>query len=214
MLERILAIRRLVSRVGARAHQPLVEYAARNQAVNFCDTHRAQVHICWDLDNTLVNSGALLRDGRTLTEAIIEADPVTNMIDFYDEVRTRLPHAGHFILSARSPSMQGDTMLWCRRHGVTVDEVGLCLVPRPAAKPKIWRRLARSAHLVIVDDLTFKHEEDRPSVYHDLVRHAESIALSYVGFQAISEIAADRTAISTIAQGVVGAIPAGINHHT
>ena len=80
--------------------------AAVLQARNFRGTGPNAVCVCWDLDNTLVASGALLRRGRTLEEAILEAYPVDNMLDFYAAMRMRLPEALHFILSARSASMR------------------------------------------------------------------------------------------------------------
>src|SRR5688572_30568704 len=54
--------------------------AAVVQARRLLRSHPAAIRVCWDLDNTLVDSGSLLREGRTLQEAIIDARPVPNML--------------------------------------------------------------------------------------------------------------------------------------
>jgi hypothetical protein len=64
----------------------------------------------------------------------------------------------------------------------------------------------RSAQLVIVDDLTYDHEAQRPSVYHDLVEAARRTATVYVGFDQIAEIAANPGVIEPIAAQTAEAV--------
>jgi hypothetical protein len=169
---------------------------------------RAGVCICWDLDNTLVDSGTLLRSGLTLEEAIVEAYPVPNMLAFYCAIYTALPDAEHFILSARPESMKSDTLAWFRQHGLRAPESHVCLVPEARAKPRIWRELARSARLVIVDDLSFNHEADQPSVYQDLLDTASQLAAAYVGLPQIARIASNLYEVDSVTQQTLHALHA------
>lgn len=168
-------------------------------------TSPGAVLVCWDLDNTLVDSGSLLRRGRHLEEAIVEGEPVPNMLAFYAALGDGLPEAGHVILSARTPGMRTDTLAWLSRHGLTPTDGAVWFVPRAADKVRVWQALARGAPLVIVDDLTYGHEAETPSVYHDLVEAARGTATVYVGFDEITRIAGDSDAISGIVAEAVEA---------
>ena len=159
---------------------------------------RRGVRICWDLDNTLVNSGALLRAGGRLDDAIVEAEPVSNMLELFEAIRAELPGAEHFILSARMRGMRRDTVTWLRRHGLSPGDAAVFFVPYVQAKPKVWKELARNASLVIVDDLSFNHENEQVGIYHDLVDSAERIACVYIGQDEISEIAGNPTAVGVV----------------
>ena len=181
-------------------------WAAVKQARRSCKSHPAKVRFCWDLDNTLANSGVLIKFGTRLQDAIVEAQAVPNMLALYEAIRTRLPEAEHFILSARMRSMRGDTLMWLRRHGVEPRDGALCFVPHPEAKPRVWRQLARDARLVIVDDLSYNHESDTPSVYNDLVVSAEQTASVYIGLTQITNIAAHSHAAEEIAARTVEAL--------
>ena len=147
--------------------------------------------VCWDLDNTLVNSGLLLHGGRSLEEAVVEAEPMANMLAFYESLREQLPGARHVFLSARPRSMRAVTLTWLERHELAHDADTVWFVPSAGAKPKVWATLARLAPLVIVDDLTYDHESDRPSVYHDLVESARETATVYVGVDEITRMTSD-----------------------
>ena len=179
---------------------------ALRQARLFCHAHPAELRICWDLDNTLIDSGVLLRAGRSLDQAIVEAYPVPNMLEFYEAMRAHLPQARNFILSARAKSMRNETLRWFERHELKAAATSLCLVPHAAAKPKIWRQLASDAPLVIVDDLSFNHESDEPSLYHDLIQQAERTAVSYVGLEQIAKVATDRSAVAIVAAQAVSVL--------
>lgn len=180
--------------------------SAVRQARQLCRSKAATVCVCWDLDNTLVDSGTLLRAGKQLKDAVIEAEAVPNMLDFYATVSVRLPNAVHFVLSARTRSMRADTLAWLRRHGVTLADGAICFLPYPSAKPKVWRQLARRAELVIVDDLSYNHESDQRQIYDDLVRSARGTASVYIGIDEIAEIAKDRGALDAVASRVVQAL--------
>jgi hypothetical protein len=158
----------------------------------------APVRVCWDLDNTLVGSGSLVRTGTTLEEAIVDAEPVPNMLEFFAALRTNLPEAEQVVLSARLRSMRVPTLDWLERYGIALSPDAVLLAPSAAVKPAIWRQLARNAQLVIVDDLTYDHEAERPSVYHDLVEAARRTATVYIGFDQIVEIAANPGVIEPI----------------
>lgn len=190
--------RRLSARLQVRA--------AVRQARRFGREHPAAVRVCWDLDNTIVDSGVLLRAGRSLDEAIVEAYPVANMLAFYDALSSRLPGAAHFVLTARRRSMRAATIAWCERHGLDAREASLCLLPHPAAKPRVWRELAHDARLVIVDDLSFNHELDEPNLYDELIDAARRTARGYVGFDEIARIAANPAAAEQVAAATAAAV--------
>src|SRR5215208_3279627 len=170
-------------------------WSAVKQARKLCQTHPASIRICWDLDNTLANSGALIRIGKRLQDAIVEAEPVPNMVEFYEVMRTGLPNAEHVILSARMRAMRRETLAWLQRYGLAPREGAICFVPYAEAKPKVWQQLARDTRLVIVDDLSYGHEGSSPSTYHDLVEFAKRTACVYIGLEQITRIAADRDAV-------------------
>jgi hypothetical protein len=164
------------------------------------------VLVCWDLDNTLVDSGTLLRLGRRLQEAIVEGEPVPNMLAFYAALGEALPGAGHVILSARTPAMRTYTVAWLSRHGLTPADGALWFVPHAAAKARVWQTLAKAAPLVIVDDLTYDHEAEAPSVHHDLVETARRTAAVYIGVDEIARMAADPEAVAGIVADAVAAL--------
>jgi hypothetical protein len=156
------------------------------------------IRICWDLDNTLVDSGKLLRAGKRLDDAIVEAEPVSNMLDLYEAIRAQLPSAEHVILSARMRGMRHKTVAWLNRHGLSPADAAVCFVPYVQAKPKVWQELARDARLVIVDDLSYNHEKEQLGVHHDLVAVAERLAYVYIGLDEIAEIARNPTAVRVV----------------
>jgi hypothetical protein len=162
--------------------------------------------VCWDLDNTLVGSGVLLRAGSGLDDAIVEAEPVPNMLDLYRAIRERLPAAGHFVVTARTRSMRADTFAWLRRHGLELDPAAVCLIPYPEAKSKIWDELARGGRLLIVDDLSYDHESETPRVYSELVTAARRTATAYIGLEEISAIEADPLSVDPVASQAVEAL--------
>jgi hypothetical protein len=176
------------------------------KARRLCRSKPASIYLCWDLDNTLVGSGTLLRAGRRLEDAIVEAEPVPNMLGFYDAIRMNLSDAQHFILSARMRSMRHDTIAWLGRYGLPTGDGALCFVPRADTKPRVWEQLAREGTLVIIDDLSFSHESDRPSVYAELIRVAKRTACVYIGVDVISRIAADAKAIDDVVEATVEAV--------
>lgn len=138
-----------------------------------------------------------------LEEAVVEAKPITNMLDFYEVIRRRLPDAHQFILSARTSLMRSDTLDWLGQWGLVPEAGAVCFLPYAKAKPKVWKQLARDARLVIVDDLSYNHESRQPSVHHDLVESARRTAVAYVGLDQIAQIAADSKAIGAVASGIV-----------
>jgi len=143
-----------------------------------------------------------------LDDAIVEAEPVSNMLDLFEAICAELPDAEHFILSARMRGMRRDTVTWLDRHGLSPADAGLCFVPYVQAKPKVWQELARDARLVIVDDLSFNHEQEQVGVYHDLVDFAERIACVYIGLNEISEIAGNPTAVGAVVSRTAEAVAA------
>jgi hypothetical protein len=155
----------------------------------------APIRVCWDLDNTLVDSAKLLRAGDLLQDAIVRAEPVPNMLEFFDAVHTTLRHAGSFILTARMRAMRRDTQTWLLHHGLAQTDATLCFVPYVEAKEPIWELLARDSQLVIVDDLSLNHELEVPSRNHELIEVAQRLAAVYIGPDEIAAIAADPQAI-------------------
>lgn len=162
--------------------------------------------MCWDLDNTLVGSGLLIRAGSRLEDAIVEAEPVPNMLDLHAAIRQRFPAAGQFVVSARAGSMRGATLAWLRRHGLALDPAAVCLIPYPQAKSRIWAELARGGRLLIVDDLSYDHESETPSVYADLVATARRTATAYIGLEEISAITADPRSVEAVASRAADAL--------
>ena len=138
----------------------------------------AQARICWDLDNTLVGSGFLVRAGVPLQQAILDAEPMPNMLGFLAAMRRNLPEAEFVFLSARLRSMRASTLSWLERYGLGRETGAVLLVPSAGVKPAIWRQMARRAQLVIVDDLSYGHEGERTSIYEDLVEVAQQTAIS------------------------------------
>jgi hypothetical protein len=137
---------------------------------------------------------------------VAEARPVANMLEFYDLVRSRLPYAEHFILSARSRSMRGDTLAWIHRYGLTSRADAVCFVPYAEAKREVWQQLARRTQLVIVDDLSYDHQSHQPSVHHELVAAAERTACVYVGVEQIAEISTNVSSMDVAAARIVTAL--------
>jgi hypothetical protein len=178
-------------------------WAAVRQARRTCRSHPAEVRICWDLDNTLADSGSLLRLGKRLQDAVKEAEPVPNMLRFFEAVTTALPRANHIVLTARLGSMRPDTLTWLRRHAIQPSHGAVFLVPYAEAKPRIWRQLARGTRLVIVDDLSRGHESARPIVDWDLVEVARATAAAYLGLDEITQIAADSNNVEKMVSSVV-----------
>jgi hypothetical protein len=211
---RLLRISRLAAKIRTRTGRTRHVRAAVRQAREFCRSRPAEVRVCWDLDNTLVDTGALLRAGMTLDRAIIEAYPVPNMLAFYEAMHERLVHAEHFILSARSTTMREETFAWLRRHGMTAPSTSVCLIPTAAAKPRVWRQLSEDAALVIVDDLAFNHEADETSLYDDLISQARDAAVSYIGASDIAAVAADETAAASILARTVRDLEGGAPSRT
>jgi nucleotide-binding universal stress UspA family protein len=207
----------LVSRsrsiAGAAKHRFVMSRQTRKavgEAREFAKRRRGAVRICWDLDNTLVDSGLLLRAGRTLDEAIVEAPPVPNMASFFRLVEETLPDAEQFVLTARPPRMREATQAWLRQHVGDVDW-DLCLVPDARAKPRVWKHLAKGAQLVIVDDLSYGHEGE-PTVYSDLADWARAAATVYVGQPEIKRIAANEAAVAETAAAVAATLERAQNH--
>lgn len=163
------------------------------------------VRVCWDLDNTLADSGSLLHAGRSLEEAVGIAEPMRNMPAFFAAVRDALPQADHLILSARRAAMRRVTRGWLERHGLD-GASAVCLVPSAAAKPRIWEPLAAAGPLVIVDDLCHAHETGTPLVYEDLVEVARASAAAFVGHEEIAQIVADEAAIGPVVARIVAAL--------
>src|SRR3954451_5335190 len=93
---------------------------AARRAVREIRERPASLRICWDLDNTLVGSGRLLKDGLQLHEAIVDAKPVPNMLAFFDVMRRRFPDAEHIILSARPNAMRAETLAWLEEYGLAL----------------------------------------------------------------------------------------------
>ncbi len=190
--------RRAVSVLSTFRRQVEVLRAVR-QVERFIRASKAPIRVCWDLDNTLVGSGRLIRAGRRLDEAISEAEPVPNMLEFYWAMAAILPNADHFVLSARRRSMYEPTLEWLRRFGLNPTPNSLCLVPYADAKPAMWERLAMGGRLVIVDDLSYDHESPEPSTYQHLVFAAQRTAEVYIGLDQISRIASDHVSADSIA---------------
>lgn len=158
----------------------------------------APVRVCWDLDNTLVDSGVLLRSGLQLEEAIRQAEPVRNMLRFYRALEAAIPDAEHFVLSARLRAMRRETFMWLEQHSVALRRAAICFVPHVEAKPRIWRVLATDAKLIIVDDLSYNHEAETPLPYEELIELARGTADAYIGADAIGHISADPHAVDQL----------------
>jgi hypothetical protein len=167
---------------------------------------RPALRFCWDLDNTLVDSGKLLRAGGRLQDAIVDAEPVRNMLGFYQLTHEELPFAEHFILSARPRRMRKETLAWLRRHDVTPTPDAVWFVPFVRAKPRVWDQLARNATLVIIDDLSYDHESEDVRIYDDLVKAAEQTASIYIGFEEIMRIVEDSGAVDKFAQRIAALV--------
>lgn len=198
-----------MSVVGSAVHSARARWAA-DAAVRHARRLRRKrpdcVLVCWDLDNTLVDSGGLLRLGTRLEQAIVDGKPVPNMLAFYAAIGDGLPDADHVILSARTPAMRTDTLTWLANNGLTPAHGVVWFVPKAADKPRVWRTLAKAAPLVIVDDLTYDHEAETPRVYQDLVETARRTAAVYIGADEIAKIARDPDAISGIVAEAVAAV--------
>jgi hypothetical protein len=141
-----------------------------------------------------------------LEKAIVDAEPIPNMLGFFAAMRTNLPEAEHVFLTARVRSMRAPTLSWLERYGLTFTTDAVWLVPSADVKPAIWRRMARNRQLVIVDDLSYNHEAERPSIYEDLVEVAKRTATVYIGSDQIADIAANPGAIEVIAAQTAEAV--------
>ena len=86
--------------------------------------------------------------------------------------------------------MRAATVAWLREH-LGASDWNLCLVPDADAKLEVWRSLRRNGQLVIVDDLSYGHEDVRPSIYEPLVESARQLAEVYIGLEEIDRIAGD-----------------------
>jgi len=200
-----LAIPGFVRSLKSRLWDGAASRRAVRRATRFCDSNPAATRVCWDLDNTLIDTGSLLRAGHTLDEAAALASPVPNMLLFFEALQKSLPGAQHFALSARQGALRTDTLAWLSRHRVTLSPAQVYLVPEADAKPAIWHALARDASLVIVDDLTFDHESAELSHYTDLVEQATETAAAYVGHRVISQVATGELAVpAAVSETIAG----------
>jgi len=192
-------------RAARRRARTWWEVRAALRQVRRHSSHPAPIRICWDLDNTLVNSGVLLREGHSLRDAIVRADPVSNMLEFFAAVHSTLPDADHFILTARVRAMRRDTETWLLRHGLAQIDAPLCLVPDVDAKKRVWELLARTSRLVIIDDLSLNHEREEPTRNDDLIEIARRVAVVYIAADEIASIAGDSQAIdATVSRIIAG----------
>lgn len=198
-----------VRRIARGIRTRLGVWRAVSQARTARRQHPATIRICWDLDNTLVGSGRLLKAGLQLHEAVVDAKPVPNMLAFFEAMRRRLPEAEHFILSARPSGMRADTLAWLEEHGLALSGGAVCLVPSAEAKRRVWQQLARDAQLVIVDDLSHGHEGDEAVVYEELAAFARGTASVYVGLNEIARIEADPDAVQSVAERAAHALATG-----
>ena len=200
--------RSLARRAKGRAKLAWETRTATTAAKRACREHPAAVRVCWDLDNTLVDSGRLIRAGRRLEDAIVEAQPVPNMLAFRSALWEALPDAHHLIVSTRTASMRADTSAWLRRHDLATIEAGMVFVPRVDVKRRVWPLLARNASLVIVDDLRYRHESPQPRIYEDLVDFARNTACVYVGHEEIGRIAGEAGEIEPVVAAILDTLPA------
>lgn len=180
--------------------------AAVAQVRRLLRSHPASVRVCWDLDNTLVDSGSLLRVGKTLRDAVIEAQPVPNMLAFYEVMRERLPEAEHVIVTARRRSMRPATETWLLEHGVSAGRETVCFVPYAHSKVRLWRQLARDAQLVIIDDLSYGHETEQAGLYTDLVAEATRTAAVFVGCDDIARISRRKSAVNEVGSETIASL--------
>jgi hypothetical protein len=141
-----------------------------------------------------------------LEDAVIDAQPVPNMLAFYELVSSKLPQAEHVMLSARLHSMRPDTMAWLRTHGLAPADGAVCFVPSVQAKTRVWRQLVRNGQLIIVDDLSYNHEAEQVSVYDELVAVAKRIATAYVGHEEITAITAGSDAVDAVVSRMLAAL--------
>jgi hypothetical protein len=193
-------------RLARRLRASWVSRRAARWAAREVRERPASIRICWDLDNTLVGSGLLLKRGLRLPEAVVDAKPVPNMLAFFGAMRQRVPDAQHFILSARPSAMRADTLAWLEEHGLALSGGAICLVPSADAKCRVWQQLARDCQLVIVDDLSYGHEEDEAFVYDELAAFARRTASVYIGLDDIARIESDPSAVQSVAERAAEAL--------
>ena len=149
---------------------------------------RAPVVVCWDLDNTLADSGTLVRTGRPVADAWIEARPVPGMLELAAALRAALPAAAHVVLTVRPRRYRRATMAWLERYAKDLPARATLLVSSPDDKPPVWRALARHGQLVVVDDLAGGHESPEPVPYVHLIGEAQQIAAVYLGLDVIERV--------------------------
>lgn len=164
---------------------------------------RAPVIVCWDLDNTLVDSGPLIRTGRSVSQAWLEAGAVPGMLAFAAELRARLVGAAHVVLTVRTRKVRAATAAWLERERFELGADHLWLVGAPEDKAPVWRALRQNAPLVVVDDLTYAHEQAEPLVYEALMEEARQVATVYVGAIEIARVRAEPQQAELLAQDVV-----------
>jgi len=196
----------LARRAAARCRIAWTTRQSVRQARRFRRARPAAVLVCWDLDNTLVGSGLLLRSGSSLELAVSRAEPVANMLTFYRAVAAALPAAEHFVLTARPATLRTTTLEWLARYELAPTGDAVCCVPVQAAKVPVWRELSRGAHIVIVDDLSYHHERDVPGVHDELVEIAPRVAAVYVGLADITAIERNPTAIEAAVARITAAV--------
>lgn len=193
-------------RVAARATRPLRRTLAQRETARsvrrYVRACEADVIVCWDLDNTLVDSGSLLRAGLELSEAVASAEPMASMLEFFTAVSEAIPGAEHVVLSARPAVLRVATIAWLTSNGLSVEGDCVWLVPDATAKVAVWRQLARRARLVIVDDLSYGHEGDARATYDDLVATASRLATTVVGLADIEAIGVGSDAVKQYAKRV------------
>lgn len=190
-------------RAAAAVRHTLAARSAFQKARRYARRTDADVIVCWDLDNTLVDSGSLLRQGMSLAEAVAVAEPMARMLEFFADLAEAIPDAEHVVLSARPRSLRPPTIEWLARHGLRVAENHVWLVPDAQAKLTVWRCLVRSARLVIIDDLSYGHEGDVRAPYGDLVDAASAVATVYVGLSEIAAVGVDSFGGKRVAASVV-----------
>lgn len=160
-----------------------------------------------DLDNTLVDSGRLLRQGLPLRRAAYEGALITASADLVEELRSRDRELCVFILSARPLGMRAGTRAWLGEQLRASAALPLWLVPEAYDKIRFWREARRYfRNLIIVDDLCYGHESGTPASYLEIVAAAEHYATRYIGREEIENLKRNPELGKEIARSCAGAL--------
>lgn len=141
--------------------------------------------VALDIDNTIADSWpSFLVADRGHLERLSSIEPLPNVKAVAHD-RPLSEGATVVFLSHRNLWEWPVTFRWLRRHGFAAHWWNVVLVPSPAAKVPLVRRLAPGREVTYWDDLSYGHETGTINFYAEVVDALAGVSLTYKGWDDI-----------------------------